>query len=158
MAYLGRSRGRAGSKPLAEQNSPREVSRGHSAGTHLPGRPEPSWKESLSENVGTAKDRQLASQGYPEMAGTVSREHPEASVCARSNEADEFNAEQTDNAEDLLERICSRDNMRRAYKRVVQNKGPGGVDGMPVRELNGRLAENYEALIGRRLSTESLGA
>lgn len=95
------------------------------------------------------KDRQLASQGYPEMVGTVSREHPEASTCARNSKADEFNAGQIDNVKDLLERICSRENMRQAYRRVVSNKGAGGVDGMSVRELNGWLAENYEALIGR---------
>ena len=59
------------------------------------------------------------------MAVTVSQEYSEASSCARNNKADEFNAEQTDNAKDLLERICSRDNMRSAYKRVVSNEGAG---------------------------------
>lgn len=86
------------------------------------------------------------------MAGAKPREHPEASTCARNSEAGEFDAQPNDSAKDLLERICERDNMREAYKRVVRNKGAGGVDGMPVRELNGWLARNYDALIDRLLA------
>jgi len=36
---------------------------------------------------------------------------------------------------DLMERILSPDNLNRAYKRVKQNKGSHGVDGMTVEEL-----------------------
>lgn len=100
--------------------------------------------------MSAAKDRQLENQGYLEMAGTESREYPEVFARPRNNETDEFNAES--NAKDLLERICARENMRQAYKRVVQNKGAGGVDGMSVWELNGWLAQNYDALIGRLLT------
>ena len=35
----------------------------------------------------------------------------------------------------LLEIIVSRENMRKAYKRVVANKGGPGIDGMRVDEL-----------------------
>jgi RNA-directed DNA polymerase len=30
----------------------------------------------------------------------------------------------------LMEEICSKENMNRAYKRVISNKGAPGIDGM----------------------------
>ncbi len=41
--------------------------------------------------------------------------------------------------EDLMEAICARDNLRVALKRVRQNQGSPGVDGMTVKELPGVL-------------------
>ena len=35
---------------------------------------------------------------------------------------------------DLLERILSRENLNRAYKRVKANKGAPGIDGMTVEQ------------------------
>ena len=35
----------------------------------------------------------------------------------------------------LMESICERNNMRRAIRRVIRNKGAPGVDGMTVREI-----------------------
>ena len=43
----------------------------------------------------------------------------------------------------LLEIIVSRENMRKAYKRVVANKGGPGIDGMRVDELLPYLKENW---------------
>lgn len=42
----------------------------------------------------------------------------------------------------LLERILSEENLNRAYKRVLRNKGSHGVDGMPVTELRAYLSEH----------------
>lgn len=42
----------------------------------------------------------------------------------------------------LLERIVSPENLNNAYKRVVRNKGAGGVDGMKVDELLQYLKDN----------------
>lgn len=42
-------------------------------------------------------------------------------------------------ATDLLEAICSHENIRRAYKQVRQNKGVAGIDGMPVEEFQGGI-------------------
>ena len=86
------------------------------------------------------------------MAGAEPREYLEAPTCAPNSEGGEFDAEPRGDAEDLLERICARDNMRKAYKRVVSNKGAGGVDGMEVTELDEWLTANYDALIGRLLA------
>jgi group II intron reverse transcriptase/maturase len=42
-----------------------------------------------------------------------------------------------------LERILSRENMQKAYKRVVANKGSHGVDGMETDELRDFLIQNW---------------
>ncbi|HEU0080123.1 MAG TPA: reverse transcriptase domain-containing protein, partial [Longimicrobiaceae bacterium] len=47
----------------------------------------------------------------------------------------------------LMERICERENLNRAYKRVMQNRGSAGVDGMSVRDLGPWLAVHREELI-----------
>jgi len=52
---------------------------------------------------------------------------------------------------DLMERICERGNLNRAYKRVKANKGAPGIDGMTVEELYGWLKEHGEELVGRLL-------
>ena len=46
----------------------------------------------------------------------------------------------------LLEEILSRDNMMRAYKRVVANKGASGVDGITTEEVKEYLIENWEEI------------
>ena len=50
-------------------------------------------------------------------------------------------------ASDLMEEVCERDNLNRAYKRVKSNKGSPGVDGMTVQDLGPWLADHKEALI-----------
>ena len=46
----------------------------------------------------------------------------------------------------LLEEILSRDNMMRAYKQVVANKGASGVDGIETCEVKQYLIENWEEI------------
>lgn len=46
----------------------------------------------------------------------------------------------------LMERVVDRSNLLRALKRVKQNKGSPGVDGMTVEELSGHLREHWPAL------------
>lgn len=48
---------------------------------------------------------------------------------------------------DLLERILSRENLNRAYKRVRANKGAPGIDGMTVEEALPWLRENRDELL-----------
>ena len=43
---------------------------------------------------------------------------------------------------DLLERILSRENLNRAYKRVRANKGAPGIDGMTVEDALPWLREH----------------
>jgi len=46
-------------------------------------------------------------------------------------------------SERLMEKICEPENMRRALKRVQENQGAPGVDGMTVKELPRYLKKNW---------------
>ena len=48
--------------------------------------------------------------------------------------------------EQLMEVICQRDNVLKAYKRVKANKGSPGVDGMTVDELGDHLKAHWPAI------------
>ncbi len=48
---------------------------------------------------------------------------------------------------DLLERILSRENLNKAYKRVKANKGAPGIDGMTVEEALPWMREHREELL-----------
>lgn len=50
-------------------------------------------------------------------------------------------------ANDLMEKICSRANLNRAYKRVKQNKGAPGVDGMTIDQLRPWIERHKQELI-----------
>ena len=52
-----------------------------------------------------------------------------------------------DGAEDLLEQILHRDNLNEAYKRVVENGGAAGIDGMTVAEMLPYLKEHRDELL-----------
>jgi RNA-directed DNA polymerase len=45
--------------------------------------------------------------------------------------------------EHVMEEVCERRNLQRALKRVIQNKGSAGIDGMTVKDLAGYLKENW---------------
>ena len=48
---------------------------------------------------------------------------------------------------ELMEMITSRDNLNKAYKKVVSNKGASGVDGIRVEELKEYIKENRETIV-----------
>ena len=48
---------------------------------------------------------------------------------------------------ELIEVITSKENLNSAYKKVVANKGAGGVDGMKVEELGEYIKENKNRII-----------
>ena len=52
----------------------------------------------------------------------------------------------------LLEQVVERDNMVRAYRRVKQNRGAAGIDGMSVEELHGFLQSNWPVIKEQLLS------
>ncbi len=52
-----------------------------------------------------------------------------------------------DGAESVLERVLHRDNLNAAYKRVKQNAGAAGIDGMTVDEMLPYLKEHKEELL-----------
>lgn len=50
-------------------------------------------------------------------------------------------------AVELIEVITSKENLNRAYKKVVENKGAGGIDEMTVKELGDYIRENKEGIV-----------
>ena len=54
----------------------------------------------------------------------------------------------------LMEQIVSRENMVRAYKRVLSNKGAPGIDGLEVTELKAYLEVNWTEIKAQLLSGE----
>ena len=48
---------------------------------------------------------------------------------------------------ELIEVITSKENLNSAYRKVVGNKGAGGVDGMKVEELDAYIKENKDEII-----------
>lgn len=48
---------------------------------------------------------------------------------------------------ELIDVITSKENLNRAYKKVVVNKGSGGVDGMKVEELGAYIKENKDEIV-----------
>lgn len=52
----------------------------------------------------------------------------------------------------LLERIVNKDNMNKAVKRVISNKGSHGIDGMRVEKLRSYLMEHGKSLVAKMLA------
>ena len=51
----------------------------------------------------------------------------------------------------MMEAVVERENMRRAYRRVVGNRGSAGVDGMGVEKLKPYLQEHWGRIRGELL-------
>ena len=47
---------------------------------------------------------------------------------------------------ELLEQILDKENLNKAYKKVYQNKGVAGADGITVEEIAGYIKENKERI------------
>ena len=74
--------------------------------------------------------------------GAAPREEPQATTALNRERA---------LASEKMERICERENLNRAYKRVRRNKGAPGVDGMTVGGLYDWLVEHKEELMASLL-------
>ncbi|MCI5648973.1 MAG: maturase [Fusicatenibacter sp.] len=48
---------------------------------------------------------------------------------------------------ELIEVILAKENLNRAYKKVVANKGVSGVDGVTVEELGDYIRENRDTIV-----------
>ncbi len=76
----------------------------------------------------------------------------EASRDQRSGEAPAAaNGNERSGDDRLMERVVERGNARKALKRVRQNKGSPGIDGMTVDELPQHLAKSWEAIRAKLL-------
>ena len=65
-------------------------------------------------------------------------------------------AESTPENEPLIERLVERENMIKAYKRVVGNKGAPGVDGIPVDQLEPYLQAHWSEIKVLSISIQHL--
>ena len=83
---------------------------------------------------------------YPGNGGCPQRDSAEHEEYAGARSIDRRETEEADGA-DLLERILSRANLNKAYKRVKANKGAPGIDGMTVEDALPWLREHKEELL-----------
>jgi len=67
-------------------------------------------------------------------------------ACARPTEA------AGDESQRLMDKVVSRENLFRAYRRVVRNQGAPGVDGMTVADLRGFCQKHWPGIRERLLS------
>ena len=91
------------------------------------------------------KEQKTPKGGCPEEVRLETRGNPGAHQAEAASKcgSDDVQLVQTSN---LLEAILERDNMMRAYNRVVSNKGSHGIDGMTVDQLRPHLRENWEEI------------
>ncbi|MBO5639115.1 MAG: group II intron reverse transcriptase/maturase, partial [Oscillospiraceae bacterium] len=83
---------------------------------------------------------------HPGNGGCPQRDSAEHEEYAGARSIDRRETEETDGA-DLLERVLSRENLNRAYKRVKANKGAPGIDEMTVEDALPWLREHREELL-----------
>jgi len=105
----------------------------------------------LKDSVVTVEKQKTLEGGYPEEV----RLEIEGSLEAQTGDTASENG--NDSAQliytsNLLEWILERENMTKAYERVVDNKGSHGIDNMTVDQLKPYLKENWE-LIKSQLMT-----
>src|SRR5882724_2767881 len=55
-------------------------------------------------------------------------------------------------AKQLMEEVCDRENLGKAWKRVRQNKGSPGVDGMTIEDAKGYLRERWPSIRSQLLA------
>lgn len=79
--------------------------------------------------------------------GCLQRDSVEREEHAGARSTDTREGKERDGANDLLERILSRDNLNRAYKQVKRNHGAPGIDGMTVEVALPWLRENRDELL-----------
>ena len=83
---------------------------------------------------------------YTENDGFLQRDSVEHKEYAEVYSTNGREVDEKDGA-DLLEKVLSRDNLNRAYKRVKANKRASGVDGMTVNEAGSWLKEHKGELL-----------
>ena len=54
----------------------------------------------------------------------------------------------------LMDAVCERDNLKRAYQRVVKNKGAAGVDGIGIIEFKDHLKQHWPTIKAKLLAGE----
>lgn len=89
-----------------------------------------------------AAERQRSMAEKPEPAAGDSGRNPQRPAGGASN-ATAATEEARPDTSQLMEAVVEKENMRRAYHRVVSNKGSAGIDEMSVDELGAHLKEHW---------------
>jgi len=119
-----------------------EVSRGHSTGKKKKtGKGRTVAVSETKEGVTVQREQKTVKTDWP----CEDRVEPEDSKGVRSAVPLE-NADR-DGADKMLEKLLDRDNLNAAYKRVKQNGGAAGVDGMKVEEMLSYLKEHKTEIV-----------
>ena len=92
---------------------------------------------------------------YDEKGGCLQRDSVEHKEYTEAYSPESREVDRKDGA-DLLEKVLSRDNLNKAYKRVKANKGASGVDGMTVDEALPWLKEHREELLAHDMHFSDL--
>ena len=96
---------------------------------------------------GDAEGRAEKPERSPRVGGgTAERREAERQACAARDD------DAGDEALQLMEEVCARENMRAACKRVVRNGGAPGVDGMTVEDLVSYCREHWARIREELLS------
>ena len=93
-----------------------------------------SHEEQRQQKISQGSSRQREAVKPPGYAGAPSSSSAQVAPSSREDQ------------NDLLERMLEERNLRLAYKRVVQNGGAPGVDGVTVAELQAYLKTHWEAV------------
>src|SRR3981081_392298 len=125
---------------MAVRPAEREVSRGHSSGANREGPND--GKGETPMRLGGIMPRKSDEGPSARTANAVkprgSDERVEAPLTGSGSERL--------GSDDLMERVCERPNLQAALKRVRQNAGSCGIDGMTVEELPGYLRVHWPRL------------
>jgi group II intron reverse transcriptase/maturase len=99
----------------------------------------------MNETNGGFKNRQLHIEDYRQKVSAEQKEYAKVFAYQRISENNDIITDfWTDN---LMELILRKDNLNKAYQKVISNKGAGGIDGMQVDNLLPFLRENQDELI-----------
>jgi RNA-directed DNA polymerase len=91
-------------------------------------------------------------RSYPQEVGVEPRDKAEALSISPASEG--RRNDKPEDKEGMLERILHRDNLNQAYKRVKDNKGSPGIDGMTVEEMLAYLKREGQNLRQKILAGE----
>ncbi len=97
----------------------------------------------MSYSKGIQKEQITSKEGRPVEVVVELRGKPEMPSIPLAETKRESEVGAKDETSNLLERILARENMLKAIKRVIANKGSHGVDGMRVDELRPFIIENW---------------
>jgi len=79
-------------------------------------------------------------------SGTGKKAEPERRTREYSANISDTNTNNIYDGENLMDKVLERENMIKAAKRVISNKGCPGIDGISVEEITVVLKEHWEKI------------